>query len=71
MMAWLVFAEWSRAAADRSIWQWRATTFRSAELDLVVAINAAHYGSLLQVLIPAAVLNQFVPAVNDYSSHSE
>jgi CubicO group peptidase (beta-lactamase class C family) len=42
------------------------------ELDLVVAINAAHYGSLLQALIPAAILNQFVlPAVNDYSSHSE
>jgi CubicO group peptidase (beta-lactamase class C family) len=42
------------------------------ELDLVVAINAAHYGSLLQAIITAAILNQFVlPAVNDYPSHSE
>jgi hypothetical protein len=40
------------------------------ELDLVVAINAA--GSLLQALIPAAILNQLVlPAVNDYPSHAE
>ena len=39
------------------------------ELDLVVAINAAHYGSLLMALIPAAILNRFVlPAVNDCPS---
>jgi CubicO group peptidase (beta-lactamase class C family) len=38
-------------------------------LDLVVAINAAHYGSPLMALIPAAILNRFVmPAVNDYLS---
>ena len=36
------------------------------ELDLVAAINAAHYGSPLMALIPAAILNRFVmPAVND------
>ena len=41
------------------------------ELDLVVAINAAHYGSLLMALIPAAILNRFVlPAVNDYPAVS-
>ena len=37
------------------------------DLDLVVEINAAHYGSPLQGLIPIAILNRFVlPAVNDY-----
>jgi CubicO group peptidase (beta-lactamase class C family) len=42
------------------------------ELDLVVAINAAHYGSPLQGLIPIAILNRFVmPAVKDYPSFSE
>jgi CubicO group peptidase (beta-lactamase class C family) len=36
------------------------------DLDLVVAINAAHYGSPLQGLIPIGILNRFVlPAVND------
>ena len=36
------------------------------DLDVVVAINAAHYGSPLQGLIPIAILNRFVlPAVND------
>lgn len=42
------------------------------ELDLVVATNAAHYGSPLQGLIPIAILNRFVlPAVNDYPAYSE
>jgi CubicO group peptidase (beta-lactamase class C family) len=41
------------------------------DLDLVVAINAAHYGSPLQALIPIGVLNRFVmPAVNDFPAHS-
>ncbi len=36
------------------------------ELELVVAINAAHYRSRLQGLIPTAILNRFVlPAVKD------
>jgi len=34
---------------------------------LVVAINASHNGNLLQALIPAVILNQFVlSTVNDY-----
>jgi len=41
-------------------------------LDLVVTINAAHYGSPLMALIPAAILNRFVmPAVNEYLSLSD
>jgi CubicO group peptidase (beta-lactamase class C family) len=41
------------------------------ELDLVLAINAAHYESPLQGLIPIAILNRFLmPAVNDYPSRS-
>jgi len=41
-------------------------------LDLVVAINAAHYGSPLQGLIPIAILNRFaMPAVNDYPAPFE
>ncbi len=36
------------------------------ELDLVVAINATHYGSPLQGIIPIAILNRLVlPAVKD------
>jgi CubicO group peptidase (beta-lactamase class C family) len=36
------------------------------ELDLVVAINASHYGSPLQGIIPYAILNRFVlPAIKD------
>jgi CubicO group peptidase (beta-lactamase class C family) len=36
------------------------------ELDLVVAINASHYGSPLQHIIPNAILNRFVlPAIKD------
>ncbi len=36
------------------------------ELDLVVAINSAHYGSPLQGIIPIAILNRLVlPAVKD------
>lgn len=36
------------------------------ELDLVVAINSAHYGSPLQRIIPNAILNRFVlPAIKD------
>lgn len=35
-------------------------------LDLVVAINASHYGSPLQGIIPYAILNRFVlPAIKD------
>jgi hypothetical protein len=42
------------------------------DLDLVVTINAAHYGSLLSGLIPIAILNRLVmPAVNDFPAHSE
>jgi CubicO group peptidase (beta-lactamase class C family) len=42
------------------------------ELNLVVAINAAHYGSVLQGRIPIAILNRFVmPAMNDYPAHSD
>jgi CubicO group peptidase (beta-lactamase class C family) len=36
------------------------------ELDLVVAINALHFGSPLQGIIPYAILNRFVlPAIKD------
>jgi hypothetical protein len=42
------------------------------DLALVVTINAAQYGSLLQGRIPMAILNRFVmPAVNDYQALSE
>jgi CubicO group peptidase (beta-lactamase class C family) len=42
------------------------------KLDLVVAINAAHYGSPLQGLIPIAILNRLVmPAVNDIAGLPE
>jgi hypothetical protein len=45
---------------------------QEGKLDLVVAINAAHYGSPLQGLIPIAILNRSVlPAVNDYLACSE
>lgn len=57
---------------DDSVHNGGQRLFVVPDLDLVVATNAAHYGSPLQSLIPIAVLNRFVlPAVKDYPVASE